>query len=113
VFEKAWKRTCHTGYAQVHRRVMREFHGYGTDYGGCADCAWAHAAIARDNIAMALADMVEIEYLGLDEAKEVARAWLFDNANEFYRLGLNRNRDEGAACLFQSKRKEIGDEKTL
>jgi len=35
-----------------------------------------------------LSDMVEMEYLSLDEAKEVAYAWLFGNANEFYRLGL-------------------------
>ena len=62
-------------------------HGYGSDFGGAADRAWAHAQIARDNIAIALSDMVELEYLGLDEAKEVARAWLFDNANEFFRLG--------------------------
>jgi hypothetical protein len=32
--------------------------------------------------------MVEIDYLSLNEAKEVAHAWLFANANEFYRLGL-------------------------
>ena len=28
------------------------------------------------------------KYLDLEEAKEVARAWLFDNANQFFRLGL-------------------------
>jgi hypothetical protein len=65
-----------------------KIHGYGSDFSGCADRAWAHAKIARDNIAWALSDMVEIRYLGLDEAKEVARAWLFDNANTFFRLGL-------------------------
>ena len=65
-----------------------KIHGYGSDYGGSADRAWAHAAIARDNIAIALADMVEMEYLGLDEAREVAHAWLFGNANAFFRLGL-------------------------
>ena len=53
-----------------------------------ADRAWAHACIARDNIAIALADMVEGEYLGLDDAKQVAYDWLFGNANEFFRLGL-------------------------
>jgi uncharacterized protein len=65
-----------------------KIHGYGSDYGGSVDRAWAHAAIARDNIAIALADMVELEYLGLDEAKEVAYDWLFSNANEFFKLGL-------------------------
>ena len=63
-------------------------HGYGSDFAGNADRAWAHARIARDNIAIALSDMVDLDYLDLDEAKQVARAWLFDNANTFFRLGL-------------------------
>ncbi len=75
---------CQALSAMPHGKV----HGYGSDFGGHADRAWAHAGIARDNIAIALAEMVEMEYLGLDEAKAVARAWLFDNANAFFRLGL-------------------------
>lgn len=63
-------------------------HGYGTDLVGAPDLAWAHAEMARDNIAIALSDMVEMEYLGLDEAKAVARMWMFDNANAFYRLNV-------------------------
>jgi hypothetical protein len=63
-------------------------HGYGSDYGGSTDRAWAHARIGRDNIAIALSELVEMEYLDLDGAREVARAWLFDNPNEFFRLGL-------------------------
>lgn len=62
-------------------------HGYGSD-ADRADCAWAHASIARDNVALALAGMVELDYLNLDASKTVARAWLFENANEFFRLGL-------------------------
>ena len=73
-----------------------KIHGYGSDFGGFGyppgggyvDRAWAHAQIARENIAIALSDMVELAYLDLDEAKEVAYAWLFSNPNEFYKLGL-------------------------
>jgi len=66
-----------------------KIHGYGSDYGGDGVLhAWAHAQIARENIAVALAEMVDADYLGLNEAKEVAQAWLFDNANEFFRLQL-------------------------
>jgi len=65
-----------------------KIHGYGSDFMGHPDRVWAHASIARDNMAIALAEMVDMEYLGLDEAREVARAWLFDNANAFFRLGL-------------------------
>jgi len=36
--------------------------------------------------------MVEIDYINLDDAKQVARAWLFENANEFFRLGLSEKR---------------------
>ena len=65
-----------------------KIHGYGSDYGGQVDRAWAHAAIARDNIAIALSELIEDEWFGLDEAKEIAQAWLFDNPNRFFRLGL-------------------------
>jgi hypothetical protein len=67
-------------------------HGYGSDFGGNPDRVWAHARIARDNVAIALSDMVQMQYLSLDEAKEVARAWLFGNANAFFRLKLDRKK---------------------
>lgn len=66
-----------------------KIHGYGSDYGGEGVLhAWAHAQMARENIAVALAEMVETDYLNLEEAKAVARGWLFDNANEFFKLNL-------------------------
>ena len=65
-----------------------KIHGYGSDFDGRADRAWAHAAIARDNIAIALSDMIDTEYIDMDDAKEIAKMWLRDNANEFFRLGL-------------------------
>ncbi len=65
-----------------------KIHGYGSDFGGNADRAWAHARIARDNMAIGLAEMVAIDYLSLEDAKEVARCWLFANPNEFFNLGL-------------------------
>lgn len=63
-------------------------HGYGSDHSGNIERSWAHSQIARDNIAIGLAEMVSMEYIGLEEAKEIARAWLFDNPNHFFRLGL-------------------------
>lgn len=63
-------------------------HGYGSDLAGnMVTSAWAHADLARDNIAIALADLVEMEYLGLDDAKQIAVDWLFNNPNQFFRLG--------------------------
>ena len=63
-----------------------KIHAFGSDYGGSADRAWAHAKIARNNIAIALADMVETDYLNLDDAKQIAKAWFFDNPNRFFNL---------------------------
>jgi predicted TIM-barrel fold metal-dependent hydrolase len=63
-------------------------HAYGSDYFGSVDRAWAHLQITRDNLAIALSDMVELAYLDLEAAKEVAHAWLFDNPNAFFKLGL-------------------------
>ena len=65
-----------------------KIHGYGSDFKGQPDRAWAHAGIARDNIAIALSDLVEMEYLDLDEAKQIGYDWLFGNANKFFRVGL-------------------------
>ncbi len=65
-----------------------KIHAYGSDFCGFADRAWAHAAITRDNIAIALSDMIDTEYIDMDDAKEISRMWLRDNANEFFRLGL-------------------------
>ncbi len=65
-----------------------KIHGYGSDHSGNLDRSWAHSQIARDNIAIGLAEMVEMEYIGLDDAKEIAQAWLFDNPNQFFRLGF-------------------------
>lgn len=66
-----------------------KIHGYGSDLAGeTTAAAWAHANIARDNIAMALADLVEIDYLGYEDAQALASAWLFENPNAFFKLGL-------------------------
>jgi len=80
---------CQNMFKQALSAVPHgKIHAYGSDFGGAADPAWAHASIARDNIAVALSDMVELEDIDLDEAKEIAHAWMFDNANAFFRLGL-------------------------
>jgi hypothetical protein len=66
-----------------------KIHGYGSDLDGAVLCnAAAHALVARENIAIALADLVESEYIGLDDAKEIAWGWLFANPNAFFKLGV-------------------------
>jgi hypothetical protein len=63
-------------------------HGFGADHAGNADRTWAHASIARANIAIALSQLVDAEWFGLDEAKGIAWAWLFENPNAFFNLGI-------------------------
>lgn len=61
-------------------------HGFGADFAGNVEFAWAHAEMAKDNIAVALSEMVEMEFCALDEAKRIAYGWLYDNPRTFFRL---------------------------
>lgn len=81
---------CQRMFCQAISSVPHaKIHAYGSDFNGYADHAWAHVQMTRENVAIALAEMVESDYLTLAEAKDIARAWFFDNPNEFFRLGLN------------------------
>jgi len=60
---------------------------FGGDY-GALEYTCAHLAIARDNVAAALAEMVDDAWIGLDEARQIAADWLFNSPNEFLRLGF-------------------------
>ncbi len=92
---------CQDLFRQVISSVPHgKIHAFGSDFGGFGyppgggyvDRAWAHLQIARENIAIALSDMVEIDYINVEDAKQIARAWLFENPNRFYRLGLQIDR---------------------
>ena len=48
----------------------------------------AHLAIARENTAASLADLVECGWLEEEEAIGQAADWMYNNPNRFYRLGL-------------------------
>ena len=63
-----------------------KIHWYGSDFVGVPDRAFAHLSLAKDNLAIALSDLVSIDYLDLDDAKLISGQLLFDNPNEFYRL---------------------------
>jgi hypothetical protein len=66
-----------------------KIHGFGSDVGGAEPhIAWASCRIAKENIARALTDLIEDDYLSLEEAEGIASDWLFGNPNEFFALGL-------------------------
>jgi len=63
--------------------------GFGGDYIKPVEKVYGHIEMAREDIAKVLATRVADGCFGEDEALKIARAWLFDNANELYRLGLD------------------------
>jgi uncharacterized protein len=66
-----------------------KIHGYGSDLDGSTlTSTWAHSDLARENIAIALADLVDTGYLGYEDAQQVAYDWLYHNPNQFFKLGL-------------------------
>lgn len=62
-------------------------HGFGGDFVDTPEYSAAHLKIARHVIASALADLVERGWLEEGEALSIAADWLFNNPNQFFRLG--------------------------
>jgi len=67
-----------------------KIHGFGGDYGDNIEFAAAHLAVARDNVAAALAERIAAGWIDADEALAIAEDWLFNNPNAFFRLGLKK-----------------------
>jgi hypothetical protein len=65
-----------------------KIHGFGGDYGDVPEFVAGHLQIARENIAAALADLVEDGWLEEEDAVNLAAGWLFNNPNRFFRLGM-------------------------
>jgi uncharacterized protein len=49
-----------------------------------------YLSLARDNVACALADLEESGWIDLNEARQIAADWFFNNPNEFFNLGFAR-----------------------
>ncbi len=67
-----------------------KIHAFGGDYGDDILHAVAHLGIARDVVAAALAEQVEWRWIDEGEALQIAADWLFNNPNEFFKLGYER-----------------------
>lgn len=77
----------------MKRAVMTVPHSKVLAFGG--DCfapeqTVGYLAMARDNTACALADLVDCGWLSLREAKEIAADWFFNNPTEFFGFGFDR-----------------------
>jgi predicted TIM-barrel fold metal-dependent hydrolase len=76
----------------LRRAVMTvphvKLHAFGGDYWDAPEYTVAHLELAREVVAAALTDLVEMGWLEEPEACHLAAAWLYDNPNAYYRLGL-------------------------
>ncbi len=66
-----------------------KIHGFGADYPDIPEYAACHLLIAKDAISAGLAEMVDIGWLMEKEAIKIAVDWLFNNPNEWYKLGFD------------------------
>lgn len=66
-----------------------KIHGFGGDYGDVPEFVAGHLHIARQNIAIALTHLVERDWLNECQAVSLAKDWLFNNPNRFFRLGFD------------------------
>lgn len=66
-----------------------KIHGFGADYRDIPEYAACHLLIAKDVIAAGLTEMVDMGYLREKEAIKIAVDWLFNNPNEWYKLGFD------------------------
>lgn len=64
---------------------MNKIFGFGGDY-AFLEGVYGHLKMARENIALALANKTEKGYITLQEALHIAKRMMYDNAKEFFSL---------------------------
>jgi len=65
---------------------MNKIFAFGADYVTFIEAVYGHLYMARENVAVVLGDRVDRRLMDLDEAKQVLKAWFYDNPKSFYRL---------------------------
>jgi uncharacterized protein len=64
-------------------------HAFGGDFQDYPEFSVASLEIARQAVASALTELIEMGWLGEEDAQRIAEDWFFHNPNEFFRLGLD------------------------
>jgi hypothetical protein len=77
----------------LKRAIMTVAHTKILGFGG--DAVWPEEQIgyliqAKDNIAIALSDLIEMDWLNINDAKVIAKAILFNNPNNLFKLGFDK-----------------------
>ena len=65
---------------------MNKIFAFGADYVLFVEKVYGHLHMARENVALTLGDRVDRGLMDLSEAKQILRAWFYDNPKAFYRL---------------------------
>ena len=76
----------------IKRAVMTIPHSKIFAFGGDTGAVeWVAAGlkIAKDNVAVAFAELIDSGWITMAEAKQMAMDWFFNNPNEFYKLGFD------------------------
>ncbi len=69
---------------------------FGGDYVYFIEKIYGHLWMARENVAIALGERVDRGLMDMDEARDILKAWFYDNPKRFYRLGQPRAAQGGA-----------------
>ncbi|MCL2058311.1 MAG: amidohydrolase family protein [Oscillospiraceae bacterium] len=75
----------------MKRAVMTVPHNKIMAFGGdTSHIEWAagYLSLARDNVAIALSELVDSGWIDIGEAKQIAADWFFNNPNELFKLGF-------------------------
>jgi len=88
-----WTQTIDPLYSieLMKRAVMTVPHSKVFAFGGdTSNIEWAvgYLVMARDNVACALSELIDSGWLKMDEAKQIAADWLFNNPNRIFKLGF-------------------------
>jgi hypothetical protein len=65
---------------------LNKVFAFGADFVTFIESVYGHLHMARENVAIALGDRVDRRLMGLDEAKQILKAWFYDNPRDFYRV---------------------------
>jgi len=82
------KMTCSALDEYIDLVPMNKIIGFGGDYGRPVEKVYGHLVMAREDIAIVLGERVDRGLMSLEQAVEIARKWLIDNAKELYRLDI-------------------------
>ncbi len=93
VLNMCWTHVIDPEYSKefLKRAIMTMPHSHIFAFGGDTrqpEWIYAHLEMTKDNVAYALAELIDIGWIDVNDAKQIAIDIFYNNPNEFYSLGL-------------------------